>query len=241
MEIILKEIMLAEDPSGETKDFEKFYNNSYKEAIRSKDLSKGQTKLSWAAKFHIEDEEEEIDIDYDVDTRGNYITYLNLDGYLEGEVAEAGEDVELHLAVEGNSILEALTFMEIKKLGVLPEEKLKALEYSLFPKFAKGYIATDLKEDENVKEFMKIFYPLLEKHEILKKIKVERFRYKISGGDEEAKKRFINTMEDYLFEDIYFIYYDRGYGEFLAKRDYNELLMAGSKYEPDMTMKEMYE
>jgi|GEM_PF-1914753 len=240
MEIRLKEVRLEDDPSKETGEFEKFYDNSYKAAIRSNSV-KEQTKLNWEASFYVEDEEEEIDTEYVVDTKGNFITHLNLDGYLEGEILELGEDVELHLSIKGNSMLEALTFTEIKKLGVLPEDKLKALEYSLFPKFAKGYIATDLKEDSNVKEFMEIFYPMLKKFEILKEIKVEKFRYRISGGDEETQERFKRSMENYLFDEVEFIYYDRGYGEFLSKKDYNELLMAGTKYNPDMTMKEMYE
>lgn len=240
MEVILKEVRLEEDPKKETMEFEKFYDNSYKHAMKTSRRG-AQSKLNWEATFYIEDEEEEIETEYRVDTRGNYITFLNLDGYLEGEVANLGEDVELHLAIEGNSILEALTFIEVKKLGVLPDEKLKALEYSLFPKFAKGYIATDLKQDANVSKFMEIFYPLLQKFEILKEIKLEKFRYRVSGGNEETQERFKTSMEKYLFEQVKFIYYDKGYGEFLAKRDYNELLMAGTKYEPDMTMKEMYE
>ena len=240
MEIILKEVRLEEDPKKESVEFEKFYNNSYREAVKVK--KEGiQSKLHWEATFYIEDEEEEIETEYIADTRGNYMTFLNLDGYLEGEVADLGEDIELHLATEGNSILEALAFMEIKKLGVLPDEKLKALEYSLFPKFAKGYIATDLKQDTNVIKFMEIFYPLLKKFEILKEVKLEKFGYRAKGGDKETQEKFKKTMEKYLFEQLKFIYYDKGYGEFLTKRDYNELLMAGTKYEPDMTMKEMYE
>lgn len=240
MEIILKEVRLEENSKKETSEFEKFYDNSYKAAIRS-NIRMEQINLNWEATFYIEDEDEEIDTEYVADTKGNFITHLNLDGYLEGEVLELGEDVELHLSLEGNSMLEALAFTEIKKMGVLPEEKLKALEYSLFPKFAKGYIATDLKEDSNVREFMEIFYPFLERFDILKEVKVEKFRYKVVGGDEETQENFKKTMENYLFEEVRFIYYDRGYGEFLTKKDYNELLMAGSKYNPDMTMKEMYE
>jgi len=240
MEIILKEVRLEENSKKETSEFEKIYDNSYKAAIRS-NIRREQTNLNWEATFYIEDEDEEIDTEYVADTKGNFITHLNLDGYLEGEILELGEDVELHLSLEGNSMLEALAFTEIKKMGVLPEEKLKALEYSLFPKFAKGYIATDLKEDSNVREFMKIFYPFLERFDILKEVKLEKFRYKVVGGDEETQENFKKTMENYLFEEVRFIYYDRGYGEFLTKKDYNELLMAGSKYNPDMTMKEMYE
>lgn len=240
MEITLREVVLEDDSRSETLEFARLYDNSYKAAIRS-DKRAAQPKLNWEATFQIEDEDEEIDTEYAVNTKGNYITFLNLDGYLEGEIAALGEDVELHIAVEGNSILEALAFMEVKRLKVLPEEKLKALEYSLFPKFAKGYIATDLKQDSNAVQFMETFYPLLNKFEILKTIKLEKFNYRVKGADDETADRFKSDMESYLFDELTFIYYDKGYGEFLAKRDFNELLMAGAKYEPDMTMKEMYE
>jgi len=240
MEITLREVVLEESSGSETLEFAKLYDNSYKAAIRS-DKRGTQSKLNWEATFQIEDEDEEIDTEYTINTKGNYMTFLNLDGYLEGEIASLSEDVELHITVEGNSILEALTFMEIKRLNVLPEEKLKALEYSLFPKFAKGYIATDLKQDSNAVQFMEAFYPLLNKFEILKTIKLEKFRYRIKGADDETADRFKTSMETYLFNDVTFIYYDKGYGEFLTKRDFNELLMAGAKYEPDTTMKEMYE
>lgn len=240
MEIRLSQIRLESDPKNDAIGFEKFYDNSYKAAIRSK-VKKSDPLLSWEATFFVEDEDEDIDTEYVVNTKGNFMTYLNLDGFLEGEILELDEEVELHFSVDGNSILEALTFLEIQKLKVLPEEKLKALEYSLFPKFAKGYIATDLKQDSNVSSFMEIFYPLLNKFEILKEIKVEEFRYKIVGGDEDTQEKFKSTMGEYLFDKIRFIYYDKGYGEFLAKKDFNELLMAGTKYNPDTTMLDMYE
>lgn len=240
MEIRLSEIRLESDPKNDAIGFEKFYDNSYKAAIRSK-VKKSDPLLSWEATFFVEDEDEDIDTEYVVNTKGNYMTYLNLDGYLEGEILELDEEVELHFSEDGNSVLEALTFLEIQKLKVLPEDKLKALEYSLFPKFAKGYIATDLKQDSNVSSFMEIFYPLLNKFEILKEIKVEEFRYRVVGGDEETQEKFKSTMGEYLFDKIRFIYYDKGYGEFLAKKDFNELLMAGTKYSPDTTMMDMYE
>ena len=240
MEIRLGEIRLENDPKNDAIGFEKFYDNSYKAAIRSK-VKKSDPLLNWEATFFVEDDDEEIDTEYIANTKGNYMTYLNLDGYLEGEILELDEEVELHFSEDGNSVLEALTFIEIQKLKVLPEEKLKALEYSLFPKFAKGYIATDLKQDSNVSSFMEIFYPLLNKFDILKEIKVEEFRYTIVGGDEDTQTKFKSTMGEYLFNKIRFIYYDKGYGEFLAKRDFNELLMAGTKYNPDTTMLDMYE
>lgn len=239
MEIRLSEVVLEDTRAKDIKEFERFYDNSYKAALRSK-RSIGD-KLAWKARFIVEDEDEGIESEYIVDTKGNYITYLHLDGHLDGEIIELDDEIELHLATRNNSILEALVFTEVSRLKLLSEEKLKAVEYSLFPKFAKGYIATDLKQDKNVKSFMDIFYPFLEKHEIIKTISVSKFSYKVLNTDEASMENFRKNMEEYIFEDLYFIYYDRGYGDFLAKKDFNEILMAGIKFEPDTTMLELYE
>ncbi len=239
MEIYIKEVNIEESNTNDIK-FKKLYNNSYKEAIKYSS-NKDKIGRDWNAIIHVEDEYEEVDLDFTVDTKGNFITYLDLDGYLEGEVVNLDEEVELHLALRDNSIYEALVFMEVKKLNILPEEKLKSIEYSLFPKFAKGYIATDLKQDTNVGKFIEVFAPLLEKYEILKKLDIEKTNYRIKGLEEDDKNIFRDEMNRYLFEDLYFIYYDRGYGEFLSKKDFNELLLAGSKFEADTTLVDLYE
>ena len=61
MEIILKEVRLEEDPKKESVEFEKFYDNSYREAVKVKKEG-AQSKLHWEATFYIEDEDEAEDL-----------------------------------------------------------------------------------------------------------------------------------------------------------------------------------
>lgn len=50
MEIRLGEIRLENDPKNDALGFEKFYDNSYKAAIRSK-AKKNEALLNWEATF----------------------------------------------------------------------------------------------------------------------------------------------------------------------------------------------
>ena len=238
MNIELKNVILDIKPGQENFEFEKLYENSYKEALKRETL-KNKEKIHWSGIFHIEDDE--IEMDFVVDTKGNYITYLDLDGYLNGEVAEIDEGSAFHLVSEESNIYEAICFMEIKKLKVLPEEKLKAIEYSLFPKFAQGFIASDLAGENNVSEFMELFTPILSDLELIKKIKINCEWTKISGGNSETKERFEEFLKDYVEKKLFFIYYDTEYGEMLSKKEYNELFAQGIKYNPNTAILDLYE
>jgi hypothetical protein len=238
MNIELKKITLDIENGKKDLDFEKLYENSYKEAIK-KQAIREKEKIKWSGIFSIENEE--IELEFAVDTEGNYLTYLDLDGYLNGEVAEIDDGSALHLISEKSNVYEAICFMEIKKLKILPEKKLKALEYSLFPKFAKGYIANDLAEDTNVADFMDIFAPILSELELIKKINIGFKWVSINGGDEETQKRFKIFLEDYLGKELNFLYYDTEYGEMLSKKEYNKLFAGGIKYNPKMELLDLYE
>jgi len=238
MNIELKKIVLDIKPGQENLDFEKLYENSYKEALKRETLT-DKEKIQWSGIFHIEDDE--IEMEFLADTKGNYITYLDLDGYLNGEVAEIDEGSALHLVSEGSNIYEAICFMEIKKLKVLPEPKLKALEYSLFPKFAQGFIASDLSGENNVSEFMELFTPILSNLELIKKINISCEWSEIIGGNSEIKERFEKFLKDYVEKELFFLYYDTEYGEMLSKKEYNELFAQGIKYNPNTDILDLYE
>lgn len=238
MDIKLRETLLDIKEGKENLEFAKLYENSYKEALKRETVGEKE-KIQWSGVFSIEDEE--IELEFLVDTEKNYITCLDLDGYLDGEVAQTDEGTALHLVSESGNVYEAICFMEIKKLNILPEKKLKALEYSLFPKFAKGYIANDLAEDTNVADFMELFSPILSELELVKKFDISCKWTRVTGGDEETQKRFKDFLEDYLEKELYFVYYDTEYGEMLSKKEYNKLFAAGTKYNPKMELLDLYE
>lgn len=238
MNIEIKKVILDFKNGQENLEFEKLYENSYKEALK-REVIKNKEKLHWAGVFHIENDE--IEIEFVVDTRGNYITYLDLEGYLNGEIVEIDEGSGLHLVSKGSNVYEAICFMEAKKLRVLPENKLKALEYSLFPKFAQGYIASDLSGDNNVGEFMELFTPVLSKLELIKKIDISCEWIDVIGGDSETQKRFENFLKRYIENELFFVYYDTEYGEMLSKKEFNELFSQGIKYNPNTDILDLYE
>ncbi|WP_319370657.1 hypothetical protein [uncultured Ilyobacter sp.] len=238
MVIELKKIILDLKNGQKNLEFEKLYENSYKEAL-TREVLKKKEKIHWAGVFHIEDDE--IKMEFSVNTRGNFITYLDLDGYLNGEVAEIDDGSSFHLVSKKSNIYEAMCFMEVKKLKVLPEKKLKALEYSLFPKFAQGYIASAIGVDNNVGEFMKLFIPVLSNLELIKKIDISCEWTEIIGGDRDIKERFEKFLKDYVEKELFFLYYDTEYGEMLSKKEFNELFAQGVKYNPNTEIIDLYE
>ncbi|WP_372713905.1 hypothetical protein [Ilyobacter sp.] len=238
MNIEIKKVILDLKTGQENLEFEKLYENSYKETLKRETIKKKE-KIHWAAVFHIEDDE--IEMEFAVDTKGNYLTYLDLEGYINGEAAEIDEGSALHLVTRESNIYQAMCFMEVKKLKVLPEEKLKALEYSLFPKFAQGFIASDMAGDSNISEFMELFTPVLSKLELIKKIDISCEWVEIIGGDSESQKRFENFLKEYVEKDLFFVYYDTEYGEMLSKKEFNELFSQGIKYKPNTEILDLYE
>ncbi len=239
MTIEIKKVIIDLKDGIEKLDFEKLYDNSYKEALKRKALSEEKEKIHWSAVFEIEDED--FEMEFAVDTKGNYLTYLDLDGYINGEVAQIDEGSALHLVSKESNIYEAICFMEIKKLNILPEIKLKALEYSLFPKFIKGYIANDSGIDTNVKDFMDIVAPVFSKLELIKKININLDWVKIIGGDIEVQNRFEKFLKNYVEKELFFIYYDTEYGEMLSKKEFNELFAECAKYNPKTDLVDIYE
>jgi hypothetical protein len=195
-------------------------------------------KLHWEAEFFIETEEG--DFNYKVDTKGQYITSIDLDGCLEGEKIDLDDDMELLLSAKHSYIYEVLIFHELKKLKIISDLKLKAVELALFPHYANGYIADDLENNSNIKEFREIFTPLFSEFEIVKKIEIQGSNPYIQCKDENIKILFKKFLLEYVKENLFFILYDKTYGELLPKQELNQLISAGKKFNPDLSEVELY-
>jgi len=239
MKVKLKSINLEvekEDLENYSKlEFARLVEGSFNEWTR---LEENKEKINWSGEFKIESEEE--DFEYKVDTIKKYITSLDLDGFLEGEKINIDEDIELLLSSKYSYIYELLIFHEISKLKILSDIKLKAVELNLFPKWASGYLADDLENNETIKKFMNIFEPLMNEFEIVKKVPIDLENFKVICEDNLIKEIFKESIKKYIKEEIFFIAYDKEFGNLLSKLEINKLIMAGEKFNPNLEEVEIY-
>jgi hypothetical protein len=216
-------------------EFARLVEGSFNEWTR---LDEKKSKMNWSGKFLIEGEEENLE--YIVDTKNKYITSLDLDGYLDGEKIDLDEDIEILLSSKYSYIYELLIFHEISKLKVVSDLKLKAVELNLFPKWASGYLADNLEGNEVIEEFMKLFEPLLNEFEIVKKVKIDLDNLEVECDDELIKEVFKGSIKEYIGNEIFFIVYDKEYRNLLSKLDLNKLILAGQKFNPNLEEVEIY-
>jgi hypothetical protein len=216
-------------------EFARLVEGSFNEWTR---LDEKKSKMNWSGKFLIEGEEENLE--YIVDTKNKYITSLDLDGYLDGEKIDLDEDIEILLSSKYSYIYELLIFHEISKLKVVSDLKLKAVELNLFPKWASGYLADNLEGNEVIEEFMKLFEPLLNEFEIVKKVKIDLDNLEVECDDELIKEVFKGSIKEYIGDEIFFIVYDKEYRNLLSKLDLNKLILAGQKFNPNLEEVEIY-
>lgn len=211
-------------------EFEKLVEGSFNEWTKEVSQVEKKEKINWTGSFSIESEDG--DFEYEVNTKDKFITSLDLDGYLVGEKIDIDEDIELLLSSKHSYIFELLVFHEISKLKVLPEDKLKAVELNLFPKWASGYLADNLEGNKVVEEFISTFGPLLEEFEIVKKEKIDTNNIFVNYEDEMVREIFKGSIKNYINEEIFFIMHDSEYRNLLPKIELNKLLLAGQKFNP---------
>ncbi len=239
MEIKLKKIKieLGENELDEIKqiEFARLVEGSFNEWTR---LDEKKDKINWSGEFIIESEDG--DFEYKIDTKNKYITSLDLDGYLDGEKIDLDEDIEILFSSKYSYVYELLIFHEISKLKVVSDLKLKAVELNLFPKWASGYLADNLEGNKVIDEFMKLFEPLLNKFEIVKKVKINLDNLEVECDDELIKEVFKGTIKNYVEDEVFFIVYDKEYRNLLSKLDLNKLILAGQKFNPDLEEVEIY-
>jgi len=239
VEIKLNKIKLNIDENELIKfneiEFAKLIEGSFHEWTR---LDENKNKINWSGDFFIESEDG--DFDYKVDTEKKYITSLDLDGFLNGEKIDLDDDMELLLSSNHSYIYELLIFHEISKLKVVSDIKLKAVELSLFPKWASGYLADDLKDNQIIREFIEIFEPFMNEFEIVKKYYINLDSIQVECENEKIKEVFKENIKKYLKKEIFFIIHDSEYRNFLPKLDINRLISAGHKFNPSLEEVEIY-
>lgn len=239
MEVKLKKIKIDIEKEDLIKfneiEFARLVEGSFHEWTR---LDEKKNKINWSGEFILESDDG--DFEYRVDTKKKYITSLDLDGFLDGEKIDLDEDIELLLSSNYSYIYELLIFHEVSKLKVVPEVKLKAVELSLFPKWASGYLADNLENNKIMSEFVEIFEPLMNEFEIVKKSYINLDSIQVECEDEKIKEIFKEAIKKYLEKEIFFIIYDSEYINLLPKLEINRLISAGHKFNPDLEEVEIY-
>ncbi|UUV18458.1 hypothetical protein NRK67_14365 [Fusobacteria bacterium ZRK30] len=216
-------------------EFARLVEGSFNEWTR---LDEKKDKINWSGELTIESEDG--DFEYKVDTEKKYITSLDLDGFLDGEKIDIDEDMELLLSSNHSYIYELLIFHEVSKLKVVSDIKLKAVELSLFPRWASGYLADNLETNQIIHEFMEIFEPLMNEFEIVKKIDINLDNIQVECEDEKIREIFKDTVKKYIKKEVFFIMHDSEYRNLLPKLEINRLISAGHKFNPDLEEVEIY-
>lgn len=198
MEIKLKEITLRNE---ENKKFEKFIDNSYNEWLNNwNNVKEIENKNSWEAKFEIIHNNKIGE--FIIDTKGDYLSFMDLEGYLSGEEYELEEGLSLKVASVSSNIMVAIVFSEAIRLKLIDENESSYLSMSIFPEWSRGLIPNDILEDEDIKEFFDTTLTYLKSKDIIN-------IYPINTDNFEAnavvkKEEFIKFAKDYIEKDIFF-------------------------------------
>lgn len=236
MKITLKDVYILEDNiTQEDAVFAHLIDNSFAEwNVKWKNQELEKEEIGWKATFEIEFEDKTGE--FSIDTQGEYLTHLDLEGYLGGESLELDEDIHLKIASQSSGILTALYYSEASRYGVLRERVEKALYYTIFPEWTRGLVAENVDELEGVKEFLENFQKVFEKLDILKKVKIDMEDYNVNGGNgvlQEAIRAFIPS---YFNKEIFFFVHDADYVGNLR-----ELQEAGATLNIDTSIVDEYE
>ena len=142
MEIKLKEIILKNE---ENKKFEKFIDNSYNEWLNNwNNVKEVENKNPWEAKFEIIYKDKIGG--FTINTKGEYLSFMDLEGYLSGEEYEIEEGLSLKVASVSSNILVAVVFSEAIRLNLIDEDESSYLSMSIFPEWSRGLIPNDVME-----------------------------------------------------------------------------------------------
>lgn len=201
MKIILNEIKLLED-TGE--GYKTLIDNSYNEWTNNwSNLSKEKIKNAWTAKFEINFNNK---VGYFlVDTEGDYLTYMDLEGYLNGEEFPLEDGKTLKLASHSSNILIAIVFSESIRLGLIDEDEASYLSMIIFPEWSRGLVPEDVLEDEDVASFYDetLKYLINKNHLELFKVNLDEYSV-ISEFDKNITENFVNFVEKYVTDDLFF-------------------------------------
>ncbi len=213
MNIRLKNLYILEDNiTKEDAIFACLIDNSYAEwNDKWKFQEMEKEEIGWKATFEIDYKGKKGE--FSVDTQGEYLTHLDLDGYIGGESIELDEDIQLKIASRSSGILIALYYSEACRLGILRESLEKALYYTIFPEWTRGLVGEGVEEIKGVKEFVKRFKEVYEKFNIFKEINIEVDfnKVEISGGNEVLQKAIVSFLGEYLNKEVFFFLHNIDY------------------------------
>lgn len=211
MEIKLKKINIKNSPLTEEIKFKKLIDNSYhewNESWKFKELDK-EDRISWEAVFQIEYEGESLE--FIIDTEGEHLTHIDLEGYLGGEGLVLDDEFYLKIGSKSSGILAALYFSEAVRYNLLNEKTEKALYYEIFPEWTRGLVPDNVDKLESVKQFIDIFKPHFEEMEILKEIDIDLSNFEINSETEALKKLFEEFAKEYFNNEIFFFLHNCNY------------------------------
>lgn len=239
MRLELKELELDKELKAGI-EIAKMINNSLSNlsSVALKEKT-GKESLDWKASllFETNDKEELI---LHLDTKKEILSYLDGEGDLVGEKLYISDEEQLLVAGKGSSIYELLIFLELKKLNILDEEQVRALELTMFPNWASGYLVDNLEENKVLKDLREIFGPILEELEILKKVDIDAQYKNTFEGDKLLGTIVTESIVNYIKTELEFIYYDSEYGFDLSKKELNQLNIGAIKFQPNMEEVELY-
>jgi len=215
-------------------DFAEPIENSFNQWLDN--YNKLEEKTHWSCDFIIEYDGEIYD--FHIDTRENYLAFLDLDGYLNGEAIDLDIGVNALISSSSSFIFELLLFNEIKNQRALSDLKLKAVEIALFPEWSRGYLTNDY--NENLKQFCEIFEPVVKKIGLLEKVYISDSKFLINCENQETKTKFLEFAKEKIFNKLFFIIHDKEYGEILHRKEKDLLYKEGLAFDPDMEEVEIY-
>lgn len=200
MEIKLKEIELIDSSYNE---FKKFIDNSYNEWTTNwSNVKEKIEKNSWKAKFEINYKGK---IGYfNLDTEGDYLTYMDLEGYLNGEEFPLEDGLTLKLASHSSNILVAVVFSECIRLGLIDEDEESYLSMMIFPEWSRGLVPNDVLDEEDISEFYEKMLEYLINKNVLKVHKINLDDIEVISEDEDFNEKFLEFIKKYFESDLFF-------------------------------------
>lgn len=198
MEITLKKIELE---TYGNKNFEKFIDNSYNEwSTNWNNVSKKVEKNSWSARFEIVHDNKVGE--FFIDTHEDYLTFMDLEGYLGGEEFQVEDGLSLKVASHSSNILVAVVFSEAIRLGLIDEDEISYLSMMIFPEWSRGLVPNDVLAEEDVKEFFVETLKYLENKNYLRIYPIKIGEVEVFA--EEKEDEFLSYAKTYIEKEIFF-------------------------------------
>lgn len=204
MNIKLKTINIKGHSPKENIKFKKLIDNSYhewNEEWKIQGLDR-ENEISWEAVFEIE--YDGSDFYFVVDTEGEHLTHIDLEGYMGGEGLVLDDELYLKIASRPSGILTALYFSEAVRHKLLNDMDEKILYYEIFPEWTRGLVPDNVDKLESVQKFIELFKPHFEELEILKEIAIDMDSYIINTEEDSLRELFEEFASEYFNNEVFF-------------------------------------